>query len=161
MLTCARKLTSASLICRLKWTLLIVAAKQATWPIHCHLSREENGEQARMEARGGMGRENEMGEHERGKESREGKRREEKRKRKKGMERRATRGNGKRGMEGEDGMRGEGKGRERERSVLAGACIRLRTTHSNCYTTSATGNTHAAINNCLWFRGRECVMEDE
>jgi len=45
--------------------LLIVAAKQATWPIHCHPSREENGEQARMEARGGMGRGNEMGEHER------------------------------------------------------------------------------------------------
>jgi len=84
--------------------LLIVAAKQATWPIHCHPSREENGEQARMEAREGMGRGNEMGEHERGgKESRGGKRRKEKRKRKKRMERRATRGSGKRGWKEKTG----------------------------------------------------------
>ena len=118
MFTCARKLTEASSICRLKWTLLIVAAKQATWPIHCHPSREENGEQARMEARGEMGRGNEMGEHERGREGVKGRKEEEREKKKEEKngetsdKRKWKEGDGRRRR---DERRGE---RERERDLL-------------------------------------------
>jgi len=103
--------------------LLIVAAKQATWPIHCHPSREENGEQARMEAREGTGKGNEMGEHERGREGVKGRKEEEREKKKEEKngetsdERKWKEGDGRRRR---DERRGE---REREREICFGRCV--------------------------------------
>jgi len=100
--------------------LLIVAAKQATWPIHCHPSREENGEQARMEARGGMGRENEMGEHKR----REGvKGRKEEEREKKKEEKNGETSDERKWKEGDGRRRRDERRAEREREICFGRCV--------------------------------------
>ena len=65
--------------------------------------------------------------------------------------------------EGDGRRRRDERRGEREREICFGRCVYKIANDAQQLldTTSATGNTHAAINNCLWFRGRECVMEDE